>query len=82
MAKFGVSVPSELQGNARSKPLICPTAFWVKVERSSIGTAKVGSADGVDGVCTKRRILRHTAEVIFCQERSPIMEVTTIGLDL
>ncbi|MDA7421692.1 hypothetical protein, partial [Tritonibacter multivorans] len=39
-------------------------------------------ADGVDGVCTKRRILRHTAEVIFCQERSPIMEVTTIGLDL
>lgn len=29
-----------------------------------------------------RRALRHTVEVIFCQERNPTMEVTTVGLDL
>ncbi|WP_159981260.1 IS110 family transposase [Roseobacter cerasinus] len=29
------------------------------------------TADGANGVCTKRRTLRHTAKVIFCQERSP-----------
>ena len=28
------------------------------------------------------RALRHSADVIICQERSPIMQVTTVGLDL
>lgn len=29
-----------------------------------------------------RRALRQTAAAIFCKERSPTMEVTTVGLDL
>lgn len=40
------------------------------------------SAVGVDCVCTKRRALRPIEEVIFCKERSPTMEVVTVGLDL
>ena len=47
-----------------------------------MGTIEVGDADGVDGVCTKRRTLRHSADVFFSYEWSHTMEVTTIGLDL
>ena len=41
-----------------------------------------GSRMGWMASAANRRALRHTAEVIFCQERNPTMEVTTVGLDL